>query len=311
MKNTMKIDNSLEKLLIIGANGFLGSHIINLRHSNERINNQFNFIASDVENTFVPNKFPFIYLDITNSEKTNKKISKLSPEVVILTAAMSNVDQCEVNKDLATKINTFGPKNVSDACKKVDSKLIYLSTDFVFDGISREGNYNENHTPNPISHYGKTKYEGEIAIINSEIKYLICRTAVLYGWNKHKLNFITWILDKLNQKEKISIVTNQINNATLVVNLAEIILKLIEKDSTGIYHTAGDGALSRYEMALKCAEIFECEKSLISPLRELEQKAKRPKNAGLNISKLKELLGSEINILNLEEGLKFMKKNRL
>jgi len=222
---------------------------------------------------------------------------------------MTNVDQNEKDKRLATKINVEGPKNVIRACKQIDSKLIFMSTDFIFDG-RKSGDYTEEDIPNPISHYGKTKFDAELAILNSDIDYLICRTAVLYGWNNEKLNFITWVLKKLQDNERINIVTDQINNPTYVRNLAEIILKLIEKKASGIYHTAGDDALSRYEIAIKCAEVFECDKNLISPIGSLNQVAIRPKNASLNITKLKSFLDSELKCLSLLEGLKDMKNRR-
>jgi dTDP-4-dehydrorhamnose reductase len=311
MKNTIKIDKNTKKILIIGANGFLGSKILQLRDNIQSNNHNYSFLAADLEKSNIDTSIPFYYLDITNQEGTMKNIQKLSPEIVILTAAMTNVDQNEENMALASNINTQGPINVLNACDKIKAKLIFLSTDFIFDGITKNGNYNEEDLPNPLSHYGKTKLKAELALIDSNIEFLICRTAVLYGWNKEKLNFITWILKMLEQNEEISIVTNQINNATYVRNLAEIILKLIEKDASGIYHTTGDNSLSRYEMALSCAEIFDYEKKLITPIKELTQKAIRPKNAGLDISKLKKLIGNELKIFNLTDGLFYMKNNRL
>ncbi|MFX1257037.1 MAG: SDR family oxidoreductase [Promethearchaeota archaeon] len=253
---------------------------------------------------------PYYRIDITKAEETFKKIVKISSDIIILTAAMTDVDQCEVNKGLEKKINVEGTKNVIGACKKTNSKLIFISTDFVFDGTKKEGLYKEIDLPNPLSYYAKTKYEAEQAIIKSEIDYLICRTAILYGWNAEKLNFITWVLNKLQQNQKISIVTNQVNSPKFVRNLAEIILKLREKDANGIFHTAGDIVLNRYEMALKCAKIFDYDEKLINPIENIEQKAIRPKNAGLDISKLKNLISAELKILNLEEGLNYMKKNR-
>lgn len=312
MKNTMDVSKSSKKLLIIGANGFLGTYLIQVHNKKDYEGKKFHLIASDIENTNIEKNVPFYKIDITERDDTLKKIVKISPDVVLLTAAMTDVDQNEVDKELATKINTEGPKNVLKACKKISAKLVFISTDFVFDGEKqRDFYYQEEDTPNPLSHYAKTKYNAELALINSDINYLICRTAVLYGWNLKRLNFITWILDKLQQQEKISIVKTQINNATFVKNLAEILLKLIEKDAKGIYHTAGDGALNRYEMALKCAEIFNYNKDLIIPIENLEQKAIRPKNAGLDISKLKELIGSELKIFSLEDGLNYMKNHRV
>lgn len=311
MKNTIKIDENLKKILIIGANGFLGTNLLDLYEKEDSIYKNFYFSAADLEKTYINQTIPFYYIDITKSADVIKKIVNISPDIVILNAAMTNVDQCETDKKLATKINTEGPKNVIDACKKIRAKLVFMSTDFVFDGTKRNGFYTENDSPNPLSHYAKTKYFAEKAIIDSNIDFLICRTAVLYGWSKIKLNFITWVIKKLHQKEKISIVTNQINSPTFVRNLAQIILKLIEKGANGIYHTAGDDILNRYEIALNCAEIFNLNKNLIIPIEYFKQKAIRPENAGLDITKLKSLIGSELKIYNLNDGLNYMKENRI
>lgn len=307
----MTVDKHSKTILNIGANGFLGSHFFQLRKTKEVRDLNYQFLAADIENSNIPNDITFYHIDITNLQDTLKKIELVSPDVILLTAAMTNVDQNEVDKDFATAINTEGPKNVLKACNKTGSKLVFMSTDFIFDGISKEGNYNENDTPNPLSYYAKTKFNAEQAIINSEIEYTICRTAVLYGWNKEKQNFITWIINKLQQNEPIQIVTDQLNSPTFVRNLAEILVKLIEKGAKGIYHTAGDCTLNRYEMAIKCAEVFNLKKELISPIECIEQKAIRPKNAGLNISKLKRLIGSDLKIFNLDDGLNYMKNHRL
>lgn len=278
MKSTMNVDKDLAKVLIIGANGFLGTNLFQIYNNDDYKGKNFLLIASDIENYNIEKKFPFYKIDITKSDDILKKIVKISPDVVLLTAAMTDVDQNEIEKEVATKINTEGPKNVLKASKKIDAKLVFISTDFVFDGEKEKGNYyTEEDIPNPQSHYAKTKYNAELALINSDIDYLICRTAVLYGWNPQRLNFITWILDKLRKKEKISIVTTQINNATFVKNLAEILLKLIEKEAKGLYHTAGDGALSRYEMAIKCAEVFNYDKDLIIPIENFETESNSSK----------------------------------
>jgi len=300
----------LKKILIIGANGFLGYNIFQFRNYREIKEQDFSFIAADINNSNLSKDIQFYHINITKSEDCVKKILKISPDVVLLTAAMTDVDKNEYDKQLASNINTKGPKNVLKACEIINSILIFISTDFIFDG-TKKGLYNEQDAPNPLNYYGKTKYEAELALINSNIDYLICRTAILYGWNKNKLNFITWILNKLASNEKISIVTTQMNNPTFVRNLAEILIKLIEKDAKGIYHTAGDATLNRYEIALKCAEIFDYDKDLIIPIKFFKQRAIRPKNAGLDISKLKRLIGSELKISSLEDGLNYMKNYKL
>ena len=308
MKSNINLDNNLKKVLIIGSNGFLGSNFFTLDNRKEIVNQNLHFIASSLHNSILDKTIPFYRIDITNKKDTIKKITKISPNFVILTAAMTNVDQCEIDKELATKINVNGPENVIKACKKINSKLVFISTDFVFDGEKEGGYYNETDQPKPLSYYAMTKLKAELAIINSGIEYLICRTAVLYGWNERKLNFITWILNNLKQNKEISIVKSQINSPTFVINLAQIILKLIEKNVEGIFHTAGNCALSRYDMALKSAETFNYNKNIIIPIKSLTQKAIRPKNVSLDISKLKKVIGSELKIYNFEDGLNYMKQ---
>ena len=311
MKSIIKTGKELKKVLVIGANGFLGTHLLEFRNAENLSKQNLHLVAADLSNSNLPSDIPFQIIDITNYYQTYKIISKICPEFIVLTAAMTNVDQCEVNRKLAEKINVTGAQNVVKICKKIQSKLVFLSTDFVFDGEKKRGYYyTETDIPNPLSYYAKTKYRAELIISGSEIDYLICRTAVLYGWYKIKLNFITWILNNLKQNNKISLITNQINSPTHVVNLAQIILKLIEKNAKGIYNTAGNCALNRYEIALKCAEVFGYNKNLIIPVDFFEQKAIRPKNVGLDISKLKKLIGTELKIYNLEEGLIYMKETR-
>jgi len=309
MKKIIKIDKKLRKVLLIGANGFLGANIINLLKSTESLNQKYSLIATDILNNNIPSDIPFYSLDITERNTLFQKVEKIKPELIILTAAMTDVDNCEIKKSLATEINLNGPINVFQAAQKLNIKVVFLSTDFVFDGKKR-GLYSETDEPNPISHYGLTKFKAELALQQTELEYLICRTAVLYGWNEVKLNFITWILEKLHNEEEIKILTNQINSPTYIYNLAEIIFQLIENESSGIYHTAGNKAYTRYEMALKCAEIFEYDQDLIIPIEHFKQKALRPPNGGLDVSKIKHECGNKLKILSLEEGLVLMKETR-
>lgn len=308
MKNNISIDSNAEKVLVIGANGFLGSYLMKLGSESKIWEHKLILIASDLDNSHLNQQIPFYRIDITDTENTIRTIQEIEPYVIILTASMTDVDQCEVDKKLATKVNIVGPKNVIKACEQADSKLVFLSTDFIFDGTKEGGLYKEKDIPNPLSHYAKTKYEAEKLIQTTELDYLICRTAVLYGWNMWKLNFVTWIIEQLKEENRLSIVTDQINSPTYVENLAEIILLLIEKKTEGIYHTVGDCTLSRYEVALETAKMFNYDPNLIQPSSNFKQKAIRPKNSSLDITKLKALIGSELKIFNLKEGLYRMKK---
>ncbi len=297
----------MQKVLLIGANGFLGSKLI-YYIQNELYSHKFIPIAADIQNNTIPKEIDFQRIDITNKEKTIETIKKINPDTVILTAAYTDVDKCEDEKKLAHDLNILGPENVALGCREINSKIIVLSTDFVFDG--KKGDYSEIDEPKPLSYYAKTKFEGEKRIIKTRVDYLICRTAVLYGWYPYRQNFITWILNNLENGNQINIITDQINSQTLANNLAEILLHLIDYNKSEIIHTTGDCALSRYEIAVKCAEIFNFSQKLIHPIDFFKQKAIRPKNASLNISKLKKILGNKLKILNLDEGLNFMKEHK-
>ena len=293
--------------MIIGADGFLGFNLIHIHTHRLILGKNVKIVAADHHKNPHNYSFPYLSLDITEKNRCIQKILNINPDIIILTAAMTNVDKCELEKELALKVNTAGTKNVIEACEKTDAKLVFLSTDFVFDG-EKKASYTEKDMPNPLNYYGETKLLAEKEIKNSALDYLICRTAVLYGANSTKLNFITWIIKSLQEKNPISIVTNQINSPTYVENLAEIIWELIQNEASGIFHTAGDRAYNRYEMAVMCAKFFDLDKRLITPVRDFKQVATRPFNAGLDVSKLKRFLGNNIKIFDLEDGLKHMKE---
>ncbi|MBD3211391.1 MAG: sugar nucleotide-binding protein [Candidatus Lokiarchaeota archaeon] len=301
----------MEKILLLGANGFLGSYLIDTYLKNTPLQEAYSLIGADLENFNIPNTIPFQFMDMTDKNLLNEQLRSISPEIIILTAAMTDVDGCENEKEKARLINFEGPQEIANISKRIGSKLVFLSTDFVFDGIDRQTGYNETDIPNPLSYYAQTKFHAELAIMYSEIDFLICRTAVLYGWNSNKLNFITWILNELKQENEIKITTTQYNSPTYVKNLADIIFTLIRHDTHGIFHTAGDSILSRYEMVLKCADVFDYNPNLVIPIKDFKQKARRPEFAGLDISKLRAELSDEITISSLEDGLIDMKQQKV
>jgi len=169
-------------------------------------------------------------------------IRKTAPDVVVHTAAFTNVDRCELDRKKAYQINVEGTRNVALGAR--NSKVVYISTDYIFDG--EVGMYHENDKPNPVSYYGQTKFEGEQIVQDICDNYIIARTSVLYGWHT-RLNFVSWVIHELQKGNKINIVTDQFNSPTLVDDLAEQIIMLIERDKRGIFHTAGGERISRYE----------------------------------------------------------------
>jgi dTDP-4-dehydrorhamnose reductase len=292
----------MKKILVIGAAGLLGQKI------NHYGINKYNIWLSDINYfDFLP-KNRFYYIDITDYSITENIIVESDPDWIVLTAALTNVDLCETNKNLAKKVNIEGSKNVAIASRKVNARLIYISTDFVFDG--RKEIYNENDKPNPLSFYGKSKLLGENSIKINDLKYSIIRTSVLFGWNKdpNNSNYVSWVINKLRNDEEISITVNQKNTPTLADNLANAILKLIDEELYDIYHMSGSECINRFDFATKIAEKFDLDSNLINPITEFKQTAKRPDNSCLDVSKASKDLN--FHFYSIYEALDFMKKQK-
>ncbi|MHA1268793.1 MAG: dTDP-4-dehydrorhamnose reductase [Candidatus Helarchaeota archaeon] len=290
------------KVLIIGAAGLLGNKIYN--YGKEK----YDIYLADINYLNFLKKDKFCRIDITDYNLMYEKITEISPDWVILTAALTNVDLCEINQDLAYQVNKKGTENVANIVKKINSKLIYISTDFVFDGNKRI--YNEDDIPNPISYYGRSKLEGEKSVKEIGIPYLIIRTSVLFGWHldPKNQNYVSWVYDKLKNNEKINITISQWNTPTLADNLAQAILKSIDKNILGLYHMAGGECINRYNFALKIANIFNLNESLINPIEEFKQKARRPKYSCLDITKASKDLN--FHFYDINDALKFMKNQK-
>jgi dTDP-4-dehydrorhamnose reductase len=184
--------------------------------------------------------------------------------------------------------------------------MVFISTDYVFDGTA--GPYGEDDTTNPINYYGQTKLDGEVIINQMGIEHLIIRTTVIFGHHAlDKLNFVTWVIDKLRKKEKINAVFDQFGNPTLADSCAEIILQLLMKERCGIYNVVGKDYVNRFAFASEIADVFGLDKTLINPVSSeyLNQTAKRPKFGGFKTNKIEEESG--IKLLTTEESLGIMK----
>ncbi len=289
----------MERLLITGASGLLGSKIVELTGEDYEV--------IPLHNT-KPLHLSSLKFDITNRKEVFSLFRKTKPEVAIHTAAETHVDKCETQKHLAWKINVDGTRNVAEACSEANAKMVYISTDYVFDG--EKGLYVEEDTPNPINHYGVTKLEGEKQVKKLCKNYVILRTSVLYGWHSWKQNFVTWVINSLKQKKEISIVEDHFNTPTLADNLAEITIEAIQKNLQGLYHASGRQRISRYEFVQQIIKIFNLNQSLTKPIKMNQitaWTARRPKDSSLNISKIRELLKTKP--LNITEGLEKMKES--
>ncbi|HDN83556.1 MAG TPA: dTDP-4-dehydrorhamnose reductase [Candidatus Altiarchaeales archaeon] len=284
------------KIFVTGGSGLLGSKITEI--APER--------GYDVYSGYCRHKPEFgkaVKLDLTDADSIVRAINDVEPDVIIHTAALTDVDRCEVDKDLAYKINVEGTKIIAEVARKFDSFLIYISTDYVFDG--NEGLYKEEDETNPVNYYGYTKLLGEKYCQD----FCIARTCVIYGAKpaSGKVNFALWLINKLEKGESVRIVTDQYITPTLNTNLAKMLLEIAERKITGIFHLAGATRVSRFEFAKEIARVFGLDESLIIPSRmdEINWIAKRPRDSSLDASKAAKYLNEKP--YDLRKALKVLK----
>lgn len=292
------------RILIVGCNGLLGQALVNYYSKRKDVE----LHLASVEDAFVGNnQFTYSKVDISKRNEVKKLFLDFFPDYVINAAAYTDVDGCETNRELAWNINVNGVKHLVEGCRIVDAQLVHLSTDFIFDG--QNGPYHEDDKPNPISYYGRTKFASENEIKIGGIPYLIIRTNVLYGIQKGvKKDFVEWVVENLSQNKQINVVTDQWNNPTYVEDLVNGITLAIDKNKNGVYNIGGLEYLSRFDFAVKIAEVFGLNKNLINETTtdKLNQKAKRPLRGGLIILKAQAELGYKPH--KLEENLLEIKK---
>lgn len=294
----------MKRVLICGSNGLLGQRLSLLLSSNTA----FEVLNTSQERSFVFDHrlFDYTQLDITQKGDVKSLVSSFQPSVIINAAAATNVDWCETHREETWSINVVGVENLVEAARKVGSRIIHISTDYVFDG--KNGPYAEDAQPNPISYYGKSKLASENATRTGGIPHAIIRTIVLYGSGiQVKNNFALWVVKSLRAGHRIRCVDDQINNPTHVSDLAHAILKIFELDRTGLYHVCGRESLSRYDFAVKASEVFGLDGSLIDRIKtsDLSQPAPRPMVTGFVTLKAETELG--LKLMNAEEGLKLLK----
>lgn len=289
------------KIFVTGGSGLLGSKIA--KYAKEK----FEVISTFLDHPVDEQGFKAERLDIRDPRPTAELIEKHRPDVVVHSAALTNVDYCEKNREEARLTNVKGTENVANACKKIGCKMVYISTAGIFDG--KYVPYSETARPNPLNYYAKTKLQGEYLTLALK-DYIIARTTVPYGWHPWKLNFVTWIIDSLNKKTPIKIVTDQRNTPTYADDFANALLRLVELDKRGVFNVVGSTSIGRFDFAMKVAKIFDLDKSLIAPVttEELAQVAPRPSDDSLKIDKILKL---EIRMSTLDAGLQKMKREKV
>ena len=267
-----------KRILVVGANGMLGQRVLEF-YSTLR---DFELLATSVEDKLVLENIDYIQSDISDRNQIKKVIYDFCPDYIINAAAYTNVDKSETERELAWKINVKGVEYLSESARVLDSHLIHISTDYLFDG--KNGPYTENDIPNPLGYYARTKLASENVLKISGSKNTILRTNVLYGTAKYsRPDFVKWVVDSLRAKKEIKIVDDQINNPTFIDDLVQAINKVVEQRKEGIYNIGGDEFINRYDFTIIIAEFFNLDKSLIKRIKteDLNQPARRPLKSGL------------------------------
>ncbi|WP_435352935.1 SDR family oxidoreductase [Emticicia sp. SJ17W-69] len=280
----------MKKILITGSNGLLGQKLVELL--TQTTTHQVFATARGENRLPFTNGYEYQSMDITNREQVQEVVEKIKPNVIIHTAAMTNVDQCETEKSACWAQNVSSVEYLVDACEKIDCFLVHVSTDFIFDGKS--GPYKEEAEANPISFYGWSKYAAEKIVINSNIRWAIARTVLVYGiaHDMSRTNIILWVKKSLEDGKNIKVVTDQWRTPTLAEDLAKGCTLMAEKEAEGIFNISGKDFLTPYEMAIMTADYFKLDKSLISQADSttFSQPAKRPPRTGFDLSKSQQVL---------------------
>ena len=286
-----------KKVLITGAFGQLGNAVLKRFQDVE-------ILATDI---FIPplssGSFSMEILDVTKPEDVVKVLKRFQPDVVLNLAAMTNVDGCEANPEVAEKINSGGVRNFLEV---FGGMFIQISSDYVFNG--KAGPYDEEDIPDPINVYGRTKLDSDKFVMQYQNSWCIVRTNVVFDYSKHSdASFVKWVINSLQNNKQIRVVHDQWNNPTWTYALADILGVIVEKESVGLYNYGGAEQINRLEFAMTIAKVFHLDDSLITPITtaSLNQIAPRPLKCGLKTHLIKSKL--QVTTLPLEVSLKDIK----
>jgi dTDP-4-dehydrorhamnose reductase len=302
-----------KKILITGSNGLLGQKLLEQLKSDE----SYEIIATSKgeDRSLEKDGYTYINLDITNEKQIHETLGSNYPDVIINTAAMTNVDACESLKDECLALNVKAVEYFINSIEDLKSEnknynphFIHLSTDFIFDGS--HGPLTEEAKPNPLSFYAESKLAAEHIIIASKIKWSIARTVLVYGVtpNMSRSNIVLWVKKSLEEGKEINVVDDQFRTPTLAEDLAEGCILIAKKEATGIFNISGEEFMSIFELANRVGKFWDLNTELIQRAKSetIKQPAKRPPITGFIIDKAKKELGFMPH--KFEDGLKLVDK---
>ncbi|MEJ7560649.1 MAG: SDR family oxidoreductase [Pedobacter sp.] len=291
----------MKTILVTGSNGLLGQKIT------ERViqTKQFNLIATSKGANRYPIKEGYIYaeMDILDPQQILQVVHKFKPDAIIHTAAMTNVDTSHTQQELAHQLNVVAVATLTEIAAAEGIQFIHLSTDFIFDGAA--GPYDEEAEPNPLSHYGRTKLEGEEIVKESSAQWVIIRTILVYGIvsDMSRSNIVLWAKGALESKKPINVVNDQWRMPTLAEDLADGCLLAVEKNAQGVFNISGKDMMSVSELVKEVADYWKLDTSMMNEIssESLNQAAKRPAKTGFILNKAISQLGYKPR--SFQEGL--------
>ena len=287
----------IKKILVTGSAGLIGTQIVkDLLDNHKQVYSCYNKTK--------PELGIITHLDLTKKDDIVNTMNRIKPDVVIHLGAMTDVELCETETELAKKINTDATEILALESEKYNTFFMYMSTDYVFDG--KVGMKKENDKTNPINFYGKSKLDGERVFKKITTPNVIVRTSTPFGLHSKKISFPIWVKKNLELEKEISVVVNQYTSPSYVPNISKMIIEIMERKITGIIHLAGATKISRYDFAVQISKIINANKQFLklTKMDQMDWKAQRPADSSLSVSKANKILKNKPE--KIEDSLKLL-----
>ena len=287
----------IKKILVTGSAGLIGIQVVkDLLDNHKQVYSCYNKTK--------PELGIITHLDLTKKDDIVNTMNRIKPDVVIHLGAMTDVELCETETELAKKINTDATEILALESEKYNTFFVYMSTDYVFDG--KVGMKKENDKTNPINFYGKSKLDGERVFKKITTPNVIVRTSTPFGIHSKKISFPIWVKKNLELEKEISVVVNQYTSPSYVPNISKMIIEIMERKITGIIHLAGATKISRYDFAVQISKIINANKQFLklTKMDQMDWKAQRPADSSLSVSKANKILKNKPE--KIEDSLKLL-----
>ena len=283
------------KFLVTGSAGLIGRQVVKDLSDTHEVFSCYDKSKPEYGNA--------VKMDLLNHEMISNVLFEIEPDVVIHLGAMTGVDLCEKEESMAFDINAKATQIIAQQCSILNTFLVYVSTDYVFDGNS--GMYYEDSVPNPLSVYGKSKLEGEKVIQTFSSDWCIARTSTPFGLHPTKKSFPIWVIENLQKQKQIDVLTDQFTSPTYVPSLSRMLIEISERHLTGIIHVAGASKISRYEMAKLISDKLGLDGKLLREIsiNDIKWVAPRPKDSSLNVSKAISILNQKPQKIDYDVNL--------